>query len=116
MCTHTISEDDWKSLARSKLRGFEEELHIAHEAGQTTYSGLKAWTFINGVVYCMTVVTTIGIYTYIVSQLSVNFCKLFLLWLRFPNWISTFYILQIKLHFDKIDGVFSSQFIEKLLL
>lgn len=54
------SEDDWKSLARSKLRGFEEELHLAHEAGLTSYSGLKAWTFINGVVYCMTVVTTIG--------------------------------------------------------
>lgn len=54
------SEDDWKSLARSKLRGFEDELHMAHEAGLTSYSGLKSWTFINGVVYCMTVVTTIG--------------------------------------------------------
>lgn len=54
------SEDDWKSLARSKLRGFEEELHVAHEAGLTSYSGLKAWTFINGVAYCMTIVTTIG--------------------------------------------------------
>lgn len=62
MCAHTNtnSEDDWKSLARSKLHGFEEELHIAHEAGLTSYSGLKAWTFINGVVYCLTVVTTIG--------------------------------------------------------
>lgn len=55
-----ISEEDWKSLARIKLRGFEEELHIAHEAGLTSYSGLKAWTFINGVVYCLSVVTTIG--------------------------------------------------------
>lgn len=54
------SEDDWKSLARSKLRGFEDELHSAHEAGHTSYSGLKSWTFINSVVYCMTVVTTIG--------------------------------------------------------
>ncbi|XP_031621642.1 uncharacterized protein LOC116339746 [Contarinia nasturtii] len=55
-----LSEDDWKSLARSKLRGFEEELHSAHEAGLRSYSGLKSWTFINGVVYCMSVVTTIG--------------------------------------------------------
>lgn len=62
------SEDDWKSLARSKLRGFEDELHVAHEAGLTSYSGLKSWTFINGVVYCMTVVTTIG-----------EFCRLLLL-------------------------------------
>lgn len=54
------SEDDWKSLARNKLKIFEEELHSAHEAGLRSYSGLKAWTFINGVVYCMSVVTTIG--------------------------------------------------------
>lgn len=47
-------------MAINKLRKFEEELHDAHEAGTTSYSGLKAWTFINGVVYCMTVVTTIG--------------------------------------------------------
>lgn len=59
-CMFSHSEDDWKSLARSKLRNFEDELHMAHEAGQTTYSGLKAWTFMNGVAYCMTVVTTIG--------------------------------------------------------
>lgn len=53
-------EEDWKSMAIGKLRIFEEELHVAHEAGSTSYSGLKAWTFINGVVYCMTIVTTIG--------------------------------------------------------
>lgn len=53
-------EDDWKTAARSKLRKFEEELHAAHEAGMTSYSGMKAWTFINGMIYCMTVVTTIG--------------------------------------------------------
>ncbi|XP_055313427.1 uncharacterized protein LOC129574881 [Sitodiplosis mosellana] len=58
--SHDLSEDDWKSLARTKLRGFEDELHTAHEAGFKSYSGLKSWTFINGVVYCMTVVTTIG--------------------------------------------------------
>lgn len=47
-------------MARSKLRKFEEELHAAHEAGMTSYSGMKAWTFINGMIYCMTVITTIG--------------------------------------------------------
>lgn len=53
-------EDDWKSMARKKLRMFEEELHAAHEAGMTSYSGMKAWTFLNSVIYCLTVVTTIG--------------------------------------------------------
>lgn len=60
MIFHFHREDDWKSMARSKLRQFEEELHVAHEAGMTSYSGLKAWTFINSVIYCMTVLTTIG--------------------------------------------------------
>lgn len=59
VCTR-FREDDWKTAARSKLRKFEEELHAAHEAGMTSYSGMKAWTFINGMIYCMTVVTTIG--------------------------------------------------------
>lgn len=53
-------EEDWKEQARSKLRAFEEELHAAHEAGMTSYSGMKAWTFVNGIIYCLTVVTTIG--------------------------------------------------------
>lgn len=26
----------------------------------TSYSGMKAWTFVNGLIYCLTVVTTIG--------------------------------------------------------
>lgn len=58
-------------MAIGKLRTFEEELHLAHEAGSTSYSGLKAWTFINGAVYCMTVVTTIGdfIFTFFSSKL-----------------------------------------------
>lgn len=58
--SHNLREDDWKTAARNKLRKFEEELHSAHEAGMTSYSGMKAWTFINGIIYCMTVVTTIG--------------------------------------------------------
>lgn len=58
--SHNLREDDWKSLARSRLRQFEEELHSAHEAGMTDYSGMRSWSFLNGIVYCLTVVTTIG--------------------------------------------------------
>ncbi|CAG9760166.1 unnamed protein product [Ceutorhynchus assimilis] len=58
--SHNLREDDWKSLARSRLRGFEEELHNAHEAGMTDYSGMRSWSFLNGIIYCLTIVTTIG--------------------------------------------------------
>ncbi|XP_050304646.1 uncharacterized protein LOC126742127 isoform X1 [Anthonomus grandis grandis] len=58
--SHNLREEDWKWLARSKLRVFEEELHNAHEAGMTDYSGMRSWSFLNGVVYCLTIVTTIG--------------------------------------------------------
>lgn len=58
--SHNLREDDWKSLARNKLRTFEEELHQAHEAGMRTYSGQRSWSFLNGVVYALTVITTIG--------------------------------------------------------
>ncbi|CAH0555306.1 unnamed protein product [Brassicogethes aeneus] len=58
--SHNLREEDWKSLARMKLRGFEDELHVAHEAGMTSYSGQRSWSFLNAVVYCITVVTTIG--------------------------------------------------------
>lgn len=58
--SHNLREDDWKTVARAKLRAFEEELHAAHEAGMTSYSGMKAWTFVNGLIYCLTVITTIG--------------------------------------------------------
>ncbi|KAK6622502.1 hypothetical protein RUM44_002314 [Polyplax serrata] len=53
-------EEDWKSQARRRLMEFENQLHSAHEAGMTTYSGQKSWSFMNAVVYCLTVVTTIG--------------------------------------------------------
>ncbi|KAL0276717.1 UNVERIFIED_CONTAM: hypothetical protein PYX00_004228 [Menopon gallinae] len=55
-----MREDDWKSQARRKLMDFENQLHTAHEAGMTTYSGQKSWSFLNAVVYCLTVITTIG--------------------------------------------------------
>ncbi|XP_012527659.2 myosin-2 heavy chain isoform X1 [Monomorium pharaonis] len=58
--SHNLREDDWKSMARRKLMEFEEQLHTAHEAGLHTYSGQKSWTFLNAVVYCLTVITTIG--------------------------------------------------------
>lgn len=58
--SHNMREEDWKSLARSKLRIFEEELHTAHEAGMHSYSGQRSWSFLNGIVYSLTVVTTIG--------------------------------------------------------
>lgn len=58
--SHNLREEDWKALARTKLRDFEEQLHVAHEAGVHSYSGQRSWTFLNGIVYCLTVVTTIG--------------------------------------------------------
>ncbi|XP_076295916.1 uncharacterized protein LOC143216594 [Lasioglossum baleicum] len=58
--SHNMREDDWKSMARKKLMEFEEQLHAAHEAGVQSYSGQKSWTFLNAVVYCLTVITTIG--------------------------------------------------------
>lgn len=58
--SHHLLEDEWKSQARRKLMELETQLHAAHEAGVTTYSGQRAWSFLNAVVYCLTVVTTIG--------------------------------------------------------
>ncbi|XP_023950613.2 uncharacterized protein LOC112054902 isoform X1 [Bicyclus anynana] len=58
--SHYLREEDWKSLARNKLYEFEDQLHTAHEAGVTSYSGQRSWNFMNSFVYCMTLVTTIG--------------------------------------------------------
>ncbi|KAG7200629.1 hypothetical protein KM043_001185 [Ampulex compressa] len=58
--SHNMREEDWKSMARRKLMEFEEQLHTAHEAGVHTYSGQRSWSFLNAVVYCLTVITTIG--------------------------------------------------------
>lgn len=60
LSSHNLREDDWKSLARRKLMDFEEQLYQANEAGVNTYSGQRAWSFMNAIVYCITVVTTIG--------------------------------------------------------
>lgn len=58
--SHNMREEDWKSMARRKLMEFEEQLHTAHEAGVHSYSGQKSWSFLNAVLYCLTVITTIG--------------------------------------------------------
>ncbi|CAG9569280.1 unnamed protein product [Danaus chrysippus] len=58
--SHYLREEDWKSLARKKLYEFEDQLHTAHEAGVTSYSGQRSWNFMNSFVYCLTLVTTIG--------------------------------------------------------
>jgi hypothetical protein len=58
--SHHLPADEWKSQARRKLMELETQLLAAHEAGVTTYSGQRAWSFLNAVVYCLTVVTTIG--------------------------------------------------------
>lgn len=58
--SHYLREEDWKSMARKKLYEFEDQLHNAHEAGVTSYSGQRSWNFMNSFVYCMTLVTTIG--------------------------------------------------------
>ncbi|KAI4462293.1 potassium channel subfamily k [Holotrichia oblita] len=58
--SHNLREEDWKSLARNKLMVFEEELHTAHEAGIHSYTGQRSWSFLNGVIYSITVISTIG--------------------------------------------------------
>ncbi|XP_058459892.1 uncharacterized protein LOC131435737 isoform X1 [Malaya genurostris] len=60
LSSHNQKEEDWKQSARVRLRKFEEELQVAFEAGMKTYSGNTAWNFINGVIYSLTVVSTIG--------------------------------------------------------
>ncbi|XP_055372410.1 uncharacterized protein LOC129606240 [Condylostylus longicornis] len=59
--SHSMREEDWKSSARNRLRTFEEELYTVYDAGPTSsYSGLKAWGFINSIIYCWTIITSIG--------------------------------------------------------
>lgn len=58
--SHHLREEDWKSMARKKLFEFEDQLHTAHEAGVTSYSGQRSWNFMNSFVYCLTLVTTVG--------------------------------------------------------
>lgn len=58
--SHYMREEEWKSMARGRLMEFENQLYDAYEAGLNTYSGQKAWSFLNSFVYCVTLVTTIG--------------------------------------------------------
>ncbi|BFG04840.1 uncharacterized protein DMAD_03705 [Drosophila madeirensis] len=58
--SHNMREDDWKSMARQKLRKFEDELNTLAEMGLRRYPGQKSWNFVNCFIYCWTVITTIG--------------------------------------------------------
>lgn len=60
LSSHNQREEDWKSNARRRLMEFENQLHAAHEAGVHSYSGQRSWSFLNAVLYCLTVITTIG--------------------------------------------------------
>uniref|UniRef100_A0A6P4EPS9 Trichohyalin-like n=1 Tax=Drosophila rhopaloa TaxID=1041015 RepID=A0A6P4EPS9_DRORH len=58
--SHNTREEDWKSLARQKLRKFEDELNTLAELGLRRYPGQKSWNFVNCFIFCWTVITTIG--------------------------------------------------------
>lgn len=59
--SHHLREDEWKSRARRKLMEFENQLQDAFEAGINSYSGRRSWSFINALLYSLTVLTTIGL-------------------------------------------------------
>ncbi|TRY76601.1 hypothetical protein TCAL_04051 [Tigriopus californicus] len=58
--TKTLSESDWKSLARHHLMNFEDQLHEAVEAGVHSYSGQKAWTISNALLFSFSVASSAG--------------------------------------------------------
>lgn len=58
--SHSMREEEWKSLARNKLRTFEEELQNAFESGMSNYSGQKAWSFISSCIFSFSAISTIG--------------------------------------------------------
>nr|XP_016930491.1 uncharacterized protein LOC108010163 isoform X1 [Drosophila suzukii] len=58
--SHNMREEDWKSLARHKLRTFEDELNNLAELGLRRFPGQKSWNFVNCFIFCWTVITTIG--------------------------------------------------------
>ncbi|XP_030242096.1 trichohyalin, partial [Drosophila navojoa] len=45
--SHNMREDDWKSLARHKLRTFEDELNTLAELGLRRFPGQKSFNFVN---------------------------------------------------------------------
>ncbi|KAH8369833.1 hypothetical protein KR093_001089 [Drosophila rubida] len=66
-----MREDDWKSLARQKLRKFEDELNTLAELGLRRFPGQKSFNFVNCIIYCWTVITTIG-YGHISPKTSIG--------------------------------------------
>ncbi|EDW00972.1 uncharacterized protein LOC6559471 isoform X1 [Drosophila grimshawi] len=69
--SHNMREDDWKSLARHKLRNFEDELNTLAELGLRRFPGQKSFNFVNCIIYCWTVITTIG-YGHITPKTTVG--------------------------------------------
>ncbi|KAH8299744.1 hypothetical protein KR044_005317 [Drosophila immigrans] len=69
--SHNLREDDWKSLARQKLRKFEDELNTLAELGLRRFPGQKSFNFVNCIIYCWTVITTIG-YGHISPKTSIG--------------------------------------------
>ncbi|KAL5287466.1 hypothetical protein ACFFRR_008393 [Megaselia abdita] len=69
--SHNMREDDWKSQARNRLRTFEEEILKYNVLHGRSFPGARAWNFVNSVLYCWTVVTTIG-YGHIVPQTTLG--------------------------------------------
>ncbi|KAM8712086.1 hypothetical protein ACLKA7_012587 [Drosophila subpalustris] len=69
--SHSMREDDWKSLARQKLRKFEDELNTLAELGLRRFPGQKSFNFVNCFIYCWTVITTIG-YGHIAPKTNVG--------------------------------------------
>lgn len=47
-------------MARTRLRKFEDELQSAIETGMRSYSGHSTWNFVNAVLYCLDICTTLG--------------------------------------------------------
>ena len=60
----------WKSSARQKLNAFESQLLEAVDAGVKSYSGQTTWTFINAIVYSISLITTTGKFGLLLSRLS----------------------------------------------
>lgn len=55
-------------MARSKLRKFEEELHTMGAMGIRYFPGQRSWNFVNCILYCWTVITTIGNEVFVVLR------------------------------------------------
>lgn len=55
-----LDYDEWKSVTVERLKSFEQVIHEAHQAGVTTNTGSRVWSFDGALVYSVTIFTTIG--------------------------------------------------------